>query len=613
MKIVTLDFETYFDSTYSLRNKDYNTSDYIRDPQFYVHCVGIKHSSNETEVFWDEDVEPALREIDWSKSALLCHHTQFDGFILAERYGIVPMFYLDTLSMARALHNNQIKMGLDSVGEFYGIGNKLQNVLSKMKGHRVIPDTLRPDATAYTKMDVDLCYALARAMMKVFPEAELRLIDLTIRMFTQPALRVDLVRVQKELDREIQEKAALVQAAGVSPEELQSAGKLAQVLADLGVDPPRKISPRTGEETFAFSQQDEDFVALGSHPDERVRKVVAARLAIKSTLGESRAQRFLRAGDQGRALPVYLNYCGAHTTRWSGGNKLNLQNLPRGGELRKSLLAPPGQAVVVADSAQIEARILGWLARQEDLLAIFREKGDPYCALATEIYGREITKADKLERFVGKVARLGLGYYMGARRFQGTLALGLMGPPVDLPIEECQRIVRAFRRTNPMIVKLWDRMDRTLEHMVMKRVNGVRDDYTVIMPGVLEYDEQSIWLPNGLGLHYPDLKGEYDPVREKMSNFSFRATKEFVTIHSGLLTENVTQALARVVIGEQMLAIADKWQVVTMTHDEVVALAPKEKAEECLDDMLRIMATPPAWAPDLPLGAEGGFDVIYSK
>lgn len=613
LEIVTADWETYYDQDYSLRNKEYNTSEYIRDPKFRAHCIGLKVGSGETQVFWYDEIQPALDAIDWSRSAMLCHHTHFDGLIFAHHYGIVPAFYLDTLSMARGLHNNQISMGLDKVGEFYGIGNKLPNVLGRMKGHVTIPDELRADATAYTKMDVDLCYALGRAMLKVYPESELRLIDNTVRMFTVPALEVDLDRVEQELEREVLEKARLVEACGLDVDELQSAGKLAAALQNLGVDPPRKISPRTGEETFAFSVQDEDFVGLGVHPDERVRQVIAARLAVKSTLGETRAKRFLKAGADGAKLPVYLNYCGAHTTRWSGGNKLNLQNLPRGGELRKSLRAPAGQMVVVADSAQIEARILGWIAGQDDLLAIFRENGDPYCALASEIYGREITKADKQERFVGKVARLGLGYQMGAKRFQGTLALGLMGPPVEMSIEEATKVVRAYRRLNPNIVKLWNLMERTLEHMVLKRVNGVRDDYTVIRPGVLEYDEQSIWLPSGLGLHYPDLKGEYDPVREKMTNFSFRATKEFVPIYGGLLTENVTQALARVVIGEQLLSIAEKWRVVTMTHDEVVTLAPKEKAEECLDDMLRIMSTPPAWCADLPLGAEGGFDVVYSK
>lgn len=634
-RVVTVDFETYFDQKYSLRSKLYNTSEYIRDPQFKAHCVGIKKGSGKTAIYWEGEIEEALQEIDWDSAYLLCHHTNFDGLILSHHYGIVPHFYLDTLSMARALHNNQIREGhgLDAVAGFYGVGNKLPGVLGKMKGHRIIPADLRPDADAYTEMDVDLTFVIFKAMLQVYPESELRLIDITCRMFCDPVFGVDLPRVEAELQKELAEKRqkVLVCGAALDPKRdpnkewtdeevveilatLQSSGRLAAALRELGVEPPMKMSARTEQLTYAFSLQDEEFIALGSHEDHRVRALIGARLAVKSTLGETRARRFLKAGENGQRLPVYLNYCGAHTTRWSGGNKLNLQNLPRGGELRKAILAPPGDVVVVADSAQIEARVNAWLAGQEDLLAAFRTGADIYSAFASEIYGFQVDKKKNPdERFLGKVSILGLGYGMGWKKFQGVLALGMMGPPKDISAEEARKIVNLYRSKYPFIKALWRRFDDVLFQMFMKRVNNTRDDYSIFRTSVLEFDEQSIWLPNGLGLHYPDLRGEYDPHRDIMTNYSYKAGKEYSKIYGALLVENVVQALARTIVAEQMLQIADKWRIGTMTHDEVVAVAPKAKAEECLDDMLRIMSIPPAWCSDLPVAAEGGFDVMYSK
>jgi hypothetical protein len=611
--IVGLDFETYFDNHYSLRSKEYNTSEYIRDPQFKVHCVGVRRAGQPTQVIWDDDVAPFLRSVDWANSTLLCHHAQFDGAILAWHYGIIPSFYLCTMSMARALHAGITRASLDAVAGYYGVGNKLPNVLSKMKGHRVIPDELRAQASAYTAMDVDLMWLINHTMLKCFPAPELKLIDLTIRLFTDPVLRVNLSRVEAELEQEMAQKDAKIAACGVDIDELMSAGKLAAALRARGVEPPTKISPRTKQIAYAFAQTDEEFLALGTHAEPGVRALVEARLAVKSTLGETRAKRFLKAGAGGQSLPVYLNYCGAHTTRWSGGNKLNLQNLPRGGELRRALEAPPGHRVVVVDSAQIEARVLAWLAGQTDLLGIFATGGDPYCAFASVLYGRTITKVDKDERFVGKVCVLGLGYQMGWRRLQGTLALGIMGPPLFLSDDVCQRAVRTYRRLNKQIKALWGAMEHVLYKMLMKKRHGTPDEVTVLRQGVIEYDGGSLWLPNGLPLHYPDLRADWDEERDEFRNFTYRSNKEFVHIYGGLLTENVVQALARVIVAEQMLAISFDWRVVTMTHDEVVCVAPEADADRCLQEMLAIMRTPPTWAPDLPLNAEGAHDCNYSK
>lgn len=620
-QVVTVDFETFFDKEYSLRVKELNTSDYVRDPRFLAHCVSIKQGETPTRVYWYADIEPALRRIDWKNVDLLCHNTAFDGFILSQRYGIIPRRYLDTMSMGQALHGNVSRVSLEALCALYGIEGKNPNILAKMKGHREIPDDIRVEAETYCIGDTDKCWTIFKRMIEVYPADEIALIDWTIRQFCDPVLLVDVTRAKAELEREQQHKQELIAKTGLDEDQLQSAAKFAAQLRALGVEPPMKVSARTKLPTFAFSQQDEEFMDLVTHEDERVRDLVRARLAAKSTIGETRAQRFVNIGEN--TLPVGYRYAAAHTLRWGGTNKMNLQNLekeerdennvpvPNTGELRKSIIAPEAHVLVVADSKQIETRVLAWLAGQADLLQLFRDNGDPYCALASAAYGRPVTPADRDERAVGKAAQLGLGFYMGAKRFQATLAMGILGPKMDLPFEFCQSIVNTYRRKNHMIATLWRDMGNILYRMLMKKAYG--NPYEGTEYKVLEYDSETIWLPNGMGLHYPDLRAEWNSRKDRFEDYSYRQGKTFEYVHPGLLTENVVQALARMIIADQLLRINAKYRVLLTTHDELVCLARDEEAAECLRFMIEQMSIPPAWAPDLPLGAEGGFARNYSK
>jgi len=240
-------------------------------------------------------------------------------------------------------------------------------------------------------------------MARGFPKDELRLIDLTMRMYTDPLIEIDTDLLTSHLQAVRERKQKLLEDFGgdTALETIMSNPKFAEHLRSLGVEPPMKTSLRTGKETYAFSKTDQDFLALQEHPDERVAVAVTTRLGAKSTIEETRTEAMLGVAERGR-LPIMLNYCGAHTNRFSGGDKLNLQNLPRGGAIRRSLKAPRGCVLVASDLSQIEARMLAWLAGQEDLVESFREGRDVYCEFASTIYSREITKADKSERFVGK-------------------------------------------------------------------------------------------------------------------------------------------------------------------------------------------------------------------
>lgn len=649
--LVSLDFETYYDDDYTLRKL--STSEYIRDPRFEALMVGIKIGRRVSKLVPGPKVAEELRKIDWKTHDLLAHHAQFDGFILSHHYGIQPRFIYCSLSMARGLYSNDIGAGLDEVSKYLGRRGKADTGTEDFKGMRyaqLAKDKVKwANASKYCLQDVDEMYGCFQDMVPMMPVDEMRIIDLTCRLFTDPVLEVDIPRVQAELTRELQAKEdLLLQCVGKKAEqvkrvlnisndakklakkayqgmtareimleearkEISSNESFANLLRAEGINPPMKISPayfkhrdESKKYAYAFSKTDLEFTALQEHPSKRVRDLVECRLSVKSTINETRAGRFLEAGKDGMKLPVYLRYYGAHTGRWSGGNKMNMQNLQRGSELRKSIKAPKGHVIVVVDSGQIEARVNAWLWGQEDLLEGFRkadrkEDRDVYCKFADTIYGRTITKADELERFVGKIAVLGLGYQMGAPKFQNTLALGTMGPAVYLDQNVCQQVVTAYRRKNAMIARGWQKCQSIIEDMAVGRTGSWK---------CLSWGKNTIYLPNGMTLKYPNLRQK---LGGEFPEWVYDRKGEPAKIYGGLLCENIVQALARIIVAWQILQIAPKYRPVMTTHDELAALAKKAQGEAAYKFMHKTFSTPPSWCDDIPLNADGGFDVIYSK
>jgi DNA polymerase len=311
-----------------------------------------------------------------------------------------------------------------------------------------------------------------------------------------------------------------------------------------------------------------------------------------------------------------LNYYGAHTGRFSGGDKMNLQNLPRGGTLRRALCAPKGKVLIACDSAQIEARMVAWLAGQDSLLHSFREGRDVYCEFASEVYGRKITKADKLERHVGKTAVLGLGYGMGMFKFRDTLALGAGGIKVTLTEDEANRIVKTYRTKYPMIQALWDRCGWALGQMTAGREGDIK-------PGVVTFGHEHIRLPNGMWLQYPLLRrGDegfkfVSDSRAMLSAVKAKVTGEpfdgWTYIYGGKVTENIVQALARIVVCDQMVEIGQRYKVVLQVHDEVVIMVDEAEAEEAKAFVEDVMRKPPVWAPDLPVNCEANVGANYGE
>ena len=336
INIITLDFETYYDKNFSLRKL--TTEEYIRSLDFEVIGVGIKVNNGPTE--WasgdHEQMKEYLDGFDWENSSLLCHNTMFDGAILNWIYDIRPRAYLDTLCIARALHGVEAGGSLKALATRYGIGEKGTAVADAIGVHRwEFTDEELDLYGDYCINDVELTYDLFGLMGNTFPRTELKIIDLTLKMFIEPIVELDVPLLEEHLEDTKKLKEQLLDDVGVTKKDLMSNAKFAGLLKTLGVTVPMKVSPKTGKETFAFAKTDQGFIDLLDHEDVMVHMLAHARLGNKSTLEETRTQRFISIagrGEQGKEwLPVPIKYYAAHTGRFGGDDKINLQNLPSRG------------------------------------------------------------------------------------------------------------------------------------------------------------------------------------------------------------------------------------------------------------------------------------------
>lgn len=322
-EVVTIDFETYYDSKYSLRAKQYNTSSYITDQQFQMHCCAVKIGTKKSKCYWGrEAIEAALKAIDWSKHDLLAHNNFFDGFIAKYHLGIRPRRRFCTVQMTRGLHSDMSKASLDAICKFYGIEGKISG-LEDVKGLRTeqIPADKKKSLMEYCINDNEKCFEVFKKQVAVYPDDEIKLIDITLSMFCDPVFQLDVQRAEVSLNYEMNERLKFVAISGSDEKTLKSTDKFVDALSRLGVDAPKKVSKYNGQVTYALSETDPEFIALQEHDDIRVVRLVQGRLAAKSTMMETRAWRLLQMQESCGSLPVLLNYYGAKTGRWSGGNK----------------------------------------------------------------------------------------------------------------------------------------------------------------------------------------------------------------------------------------------------------------------------------------------------
>ena len=619
MSLITIDFETYYTSK-DLGFRTQTTEEYIRDSRFEVIGVAVQVDAGEP-VWFSGDREATrkwLKQFDWKNSMMLAHNTLFDGAILKWHFGITPMVYLDTLCMARAIHGVEVGGSLAKLALRYGIGKKGTEVTAAIDKTRsdFTPEDLAQYGE-YCRNDVTLTYQLFNNMSKGFPMEELKLIDMTLRMFTHPMLYVDEETLQQRLDDLRKEQSELLSSLMEKLEctteeevrkQLSSNQKFAKVLKGFGVTVPLKNSPTTGKEVPALAKKDEGFIALTENEDTFIQHLCAVRLGTKSTLEEKRIQRFIDIGKRNRGMiPVPLKYYGAHTGRWSGSDKINFQNLPsrdvKKKALKKGIIPPEGYLVINSDSSQIEARVLAWLAGQDDVVKQFADGEDVYSVFASSIYERPISKKDPIERFVGKTCILGLGYGTGSLKLQHTLAT--TPPNVKLDAEECKRIVDVYRDKNDKIIDLWHEADRLLEDMMNKKFDK---PLSFGQHGCVFYDAEGIILPNNLRIRYPNLRRAE---KDGKSQIVYDSRRGEISIWGGGVVENIVQALARIIVGTQMVEINDKYRVALTVHDAAVVVVEEDKVDIALEVITGLMFKPPTWASGLPVACEAKAGATY--
>jgi DNA polymerase len=651
-KIITIDFETRWDKQeYTLSKM--TTEEYIRDKRFTAFGVCVHEFGTDSPIEWvgGEGLREYFSGVDWGRTAVLAHNAQFDVSIMEWLYNARPAFIFDTLSMGRALRGVEVGNSLTKLAADFGLPAKGTAVHST-DGLTALTEQIERDLAEYCAHDVYLCEEIFKRFVDGYPKSELRLIDMTLKMYTRPTLELDQQMLIKALTEEGELREGLLQRLGIQETSLASNQQFADILQSLGVTPPTKKSKTTGKQTLALAKNDALFQALLNGEREDVALLCEARLKVKSTTERTRAQRFLDISQRGK-LPVPLSYYGALSGRWTAakGSAINMQNLKRGTKerpsfLRQAIMAPEGYQLVVGDLSQIEPRVLAWLSDYQEMLNIFRGGGDPYAAFGAQMFNiPNLTKDSHPElRQSAKSALLGCGYGLGWASFASQLLTGFLGaPPVryekafaktlgvdqayaqkfidwednvakmlEIPhtctdqelLTHClaaKKIIDIYRATAHPVATFWDMCSNLIESSLY---GGKVFQYKC-----LTFSKERIELPNGMSLLYPQLRREKDDKGRSQWVYGPNATK----LYAGKVTNNVTQAVARIVMTDGMLRVSKKYPIAGTVHDELIAVVPDDEVVDAKTWVLAQMTMEPKYMPGIPLAADGGAHRRYGE
>lgn len=665
MNYLTLDFETYYDKEINL--KKMTTQAYVMHPQMEVLMVSAKFNEDPVQIIDGEQIPTFFATVDWSNTAVIAHNAVFDGSILYWRYGVRPAMLIDTMSMAQALGVPTIAGSaslatcirlLQEAG--YAVPPKGTEVLDALGKRRA---DFTPQQWAayreYCKNDTDITWFLFKVLRQYLTDEEMRFQDIILRCYTEPRLTVDIPTVEYELNRcrtyKAEQLAEVCKMFGTTQDNLsallRSNDKFAEVLRSIGGVTeeeaeqgksgtfiiPTKVSEKTGKTTWAFGKTDVAFKELCEHDDPKIQAVCQARLAAKSSIDETRCLKFLEYGSYG-FLPMGYKIGGAHTNRMSGGSagSANMQNLPSGRRegqsdlLRRSIIAQGNSVIVNYDASQIECRVLAYIANQTDVLGVFASGGDVYSFAASKIHGipyQEIIDGRKssdpetahkysMMRQYGKTATLALGYGQGAQGFQ---KYALVNTGINMTMDESATTVRAWRDANGFITGFWRMCDQALATMVAggQMYFGGADGKMFFADGnryIFGRKVAGIRMPNGLWLNYPNLSADFTNPRRPQYFYEkcgYNGKPLKTKVYSGLVAENITQALAFAVMKTQAVWIAQYYPIVMNTHDEWCIVVPREQAEVAAEYMHRCMCTAPDYIQGIPLASEGGWAQSY--
>ena len=644
-QILTIDFETRWDSkSYTLSKM--TTEEYIRDDRFTCFGVCTHLYGSDEPIRWirGSDLPEYFSGIDWGRTAVLAHNAQFDVSILEWVYGVRPAFIFDTLSMARALRGVEVGNSLAKLAADFQLPEKGKAVHST-DGLTELDEDVESELAAYCQHDVYLCERIFERLAINYPTKELRLIDMTLKMYTRPVLELDKNMLLDAIEEEREHREGLLTKLGLKEEVLASNQQFASALRSLGVIPPTKKSKTTGKMTLALAKNDALFQALLKSDNEDVAALCEARLKVKSTTERTRAQRFYDIATRG-SLPVPLSYYGAATGRWtaSKGSAINMQNLKRNSFLRKAIMAPRGYQLAVGDLSQIEPRVLAWLSEYEELLAIFRAKGDPYAQFGAQMFGIPGMTKDShpVERQSAKSALLGAGYGLGWASFAQQLLVGFLGaPPLRYSKDDAKKLgvtmdsIRSFIENDDYVARMREIPHTCTEQELLIHcvaAKAIIDKYRAaawpvksfwalmeellvrclaggeeIVYKCLTFRKEEIVLPSGMSILYPNLRQEKDEKGAKRWVYGPEATP----LYGGKITNNVVQGTARVVMTDGMLRVSKRYFVAGTVHDEQIAVVPDSEAQEAFKWMIAQMTREPSYMPEIPLAADGGVHRRY--
>ena len=648
-QVIVLDFETAWGRAAHIKLgfSAQTNEEYVRDPRFKAWGMSWKYLGSDDAPVWvtRKDLPAFFKSIDWSRTGVLAQNTMFDAFILAQHYNVHPAFLMDTLSMGRALRGVEAGNSLARLAQMMGLPEKGKGLAPSENILDELPADVEEVLAEYCCHDTWLCEQIFFGLGGWdYPTKELRLIDMTLKMYTRASLILDRSMLINALSEEGEKREGLLQRLGVEEAALASNDKFAQVLAAMGVTPPTKISKTTGKEAFAFAKNDALFQAMLNGEREDVALLCEARLRVKSTTERTRAQRFLDISGRG-PLPVPLSYFGASTGRWTAarGSAINMQNLKRGSFLRKAIMAPVGHQLVVGDLSQIEPRVLAWFSDYEDMLDIFRSGSDAYAAFGAQMFNIPgLSKESHPDlRQSAKSALLGCGYGLGWASFASQLLVGFLGaPPIrydkafakklgvtsayidkfvgwednvkklqDIPhtcterelLIHCvaaKKIIDIYRETAHPVVSFWDMCSSLLE----KSLYGGEE----VVYKCVTFRKEEIVLPSGMTLKYPNLRNEIDKETKQRNWVYGEAGVTPTKLYAGKITNNIVQGTARVVMTDGMLRVAKKYPVVGTVHDELLCVVPDDEVEDAKEWVLEQMIAVPSYMPGIPLNSEVG-------
>lgn len=592
---------------------------YILDERFEAICLSLLEGKQDIATLVDGPyIQGTIdtykkRQAAGERIAFVSHNALFDACILAWRFDFVPDLIVCTLSMARTLLRPQLKsVSLDSVARYYGMekGKTIFKV-SGMGRADIIANGMWGEYARYCMNDTRLCREIFYKMVKDYPPEEIVLQDMILRCAIEPRFVADLGMLQQHLANVQLEKTKLMIKAifcGASGrDELMSNPQFAELLQRRGVKPPRKISYQTGQETWAFSKQDREFLALLEHDDPKVATLVEARLVVKSTLEESRAERLINIAQlpfpnlPEHVMPIPLKMGAAITHRLGGDWDCNPQNWGRKSPIRKAMRAPEGYKVVVADAEQIEARLTAWFCEQHDLVEQFARGEDVYANFAETIYHVPVTKqSEPAKRFVGKTGILQLGYQSGPGKFRSTvwlLSYNTEPEPIELTEDEARNIVYGYRNKYDGIADVWERF----KNLIPQMASNPEFSYEW---GPIKIKGNKIIGPNGLVITYRNLRQEVD--HQGKLNWVYDFGGGTYKLFGGKVLENIIQFLARIAVMQAAVRLKPLLmpfgsQLTHTAHDEIVYIVKDEHVAEVERLVDGEMSLTPAWAPGLPL------------